>query len=137
MKGHIVFLIVAAVLALGTLVYVEQRGAHATRLHIASMIDGGGMGSAGAGAGPEPDVDVSEYSAADYPNDQADTIPTPAGGAPELRRGVANEIVLAGRPTGPRSRPAPARSGIAVPRHAADLTGQQIVPVPAQEDLLA
>ncbi len=133
MKGHIVFLVVAAVLALAVLVYVEQAGAHSTRLRIASMLD---AGAGPLGAGPEPDSDPTEYSAADYPHDVADSIPTPASGAPEPRRGVSTGIVLAGQPTAPMARPAQPR-GIAVARHAADLTGQQIVPVPAQEDLLA
>jgi hypothetical protein len=135
MKGHIIFLVVTAVLALAVLVYVEQAGAHSTRLRIATMLDAG-AGSLGTGTGPEPDSDITEYSAADYPNDIADTIPTPASGAPEPRRGISTGIVLAGQPTAPMARPAQPR-GISVARHAADLTGQQIIPVPAQEDLLA
>ena len=41
----------------------------------------------------------------------------------EKRRGVASGIVLQGKPTAPRARPAQPR-GIVVARHAADLAGQ-------------
>ena len=135
MKGHIAVLVTLAVLALAIMVYAEQTKIHAARIEIASMF-GANSAMGTLGPAPEPDADVSEFAAADYPKDIADSIPVPASGAPELRRGVAFNIVLAGMPSAPRARPAQPR-GIAVARHAADLTGQQIVPVPAQEDLLA
>jgi hypothetical protein len=135
MKKGIVTMVVLGAIALAALVYFEQRGLHAARMEMSALVsDNGSMGP--LGPGPEPDADTSAYAAADYPTDIANSIPVPASTAPELRRGLANEIVLAGTPTAPRSRPAQPR-GIAVPRHAADLTGRQIVPVPAQEDLLA
>ncbi len=133
MKTHIVGLVVLAVIALATLVYVEQSSAHNARMQIAAVTADNASSNL---VGPEPDVEATpDLAAADYPIDIANTIPVPTSGAPELRRGVPNEIVLTGAPTAPRARPAPAR-GLAVPRHAADLTGRQIVPVPAQEDLL-
>jgi hypothetical protein len=133
MKTHIVGLVVLAVVALAILVYVEQTGAHNARLQMAGLVADNTQSNL---VGPEPDVDTaSDLAAADYPIDVANSIPVPASTSPELRRGVANEIVLAGVPTAPRARPAQPR-GIAVPRHAADLTGRQIVPVPAQEDLM-
>lgn len=133
MKTHIVGLVVLAVIALAVLIYAEQTSAHSARMLIAAMTADNASSNL---VSPEPDVEATAgLAAADYPVDIANTIPVPTSGAPELRRGVPNEIVLAGSPTAPRARPAPAR-GLAVPRHAADLTGRQIVPVPAQEDLL-
>lgn len=133
MKTHIVGLIVLAVIALAVLVYAEQTNAHSARMQLAAVTADNASSNL---VGPEPDVEgADDIAAADYPIDVANTIPVPTSGAPELRRGVPNEIVLAGSPTAPRARPAPAR-GLAVPRHAADLTGRQIIPTPAQEDLL-
>lgn len=133
MKTHIVGLIVLAVITLAVLVYIEQTGAHSARMQIAAVT---GDNASSNLLGPEPDIETpADLSAAEYPVDIANSIPVPASTTPELRRGLPNEIVLAGAPTAPRVRPAPPR-GIAVPRHAADLTGRQIVPVPAQEDLL-
>ena len=92
MKTHIVGLVVLAVVALAILVYVEQTGAHNARLQMAGLVADNTQSNL---VGPEPDVDTaSDLAAADYPIDVANSIPVPASTSPELRRGVANEIVL-------------------------------------------
>lgn len=131
---RIVFLIVVGLIALATLVYVEQTLAHKTRMQLA-VTRFPGVPDVGVGFNPTADLDPTEFSAAAFPVDRANVIPTPSSGAAEVRRGLPNEILLSGTPTAPRARPAPAR-GLAVPRHASDLTGQMIVPSQPQTDLL-
>lgn len=133
-NGRIVFLVVVGLIALAALVYVEQTAAHKSRMQLA-VTRFPGAPDVGVGFDPVADLDPTEFSAAAYPVDRANVIPTPSSGAAEVRRGLPSEIMLAGSPTAPRARPAPAR-GLAVPRHASDLTGRMIVPSQPQTDLL-
>ena len=133
-NGRIVFLVVIGLIALATLVYIEQTAAHKTRMQLEVTRFPGALG-VGSGFDPAADLDPTEFSAAAYPVDRANDIPTPSSGAAELRRGLPNEILLSGSPTAPRARPAPAR-GLAVARHASDLSGRLIVPAQKQIDLL-
>jgi len=133
-NGRIVFLVVVGLIVLAALVYVEQTAAHKTRMQLA-VTRFPGVPDVGVGFNPVAEMDPTEFSAAAYPVDRANVIPTPSSGAAELRRGLPNEILLSGAPTAPRARPAPPR-GLAVPRHASDLTGRMIVPAQPQTDLL-
>jgi hypothetical protein len=131
MKGHIVALVVIAVIAIAVLVYVEQSGAQTTRLQLHKLMqDNGEIGkimgfdSDSDNETPQPDMDACDCAPAEYPVDVANKIPTSSAAVSEKRRGVASGIVLQGKPTAPRARPAQPR-GIVVARHAADLAGQE------------
>ena len=135
-SSYVVMLVVIAAVAIAAIVYAEQAGAHTLRMHAASLVAPSSGDTSGGADVPGESLEAGNFAPAQYPTDPADDIPTPASGEGGERRGLTIDTLLIGAPTAPRARPAAAR-GAAVPRHAADLTGRQHVPVPAQVDLVA